>query len=81
MANGSLTLVGIPFTLRGEDSLPLTMTRSRTARRAGRGQALVEYLLMTAMLLFLFTGMYKVLQSSLRKYFMSAGTAILTAYY
>lgn len=55
--------------------------RSRGWRRALRGQALVEYLLMTAMLLFLFTGLYKVLQTSLRKYFMSAGNAILTAYY
>ena len=61
--------------------LPLMNTQPRARRRAVRGQALVEYLLMTAMLLFLFTGLYKVLQTSLRKYFMSAGTAILTAYY
>ena len=81
MLPGSLTLDGIPFTLRREASLPYMKTRSGVFRRALRGQALVEYLLMTAMLLFLFTGMYKVLQTSLRKYFMAAGSAILTAYY
>lgn len=49
--------------------------------RGSRGQALVEYLLMTAMLLFLFTGMYKLLQSNLRSYFRGAGQSILKAYY
>lgn len=55
--------------------------RAGRVRRVRRGQALVEYLLMTAMLLFLFTGMYKVLQSNLRNYFTQAGRVILTAYY
>ena len=49
--------------------------------RAARGQALVEYLLMTAMLLFLFTGMYRLLQSNLKNYFRGAGQSILKAYY
>jgi len=49
--------------------------------RRSRGQALVEYLLMTSMLLFLFTGMYKLLQSNLRSYFRGAGQSILKAYY
>ena len=49
--------------------------------RGTRGQALVEYLLMTAMLLFLFTGMYRLLQSNLRSYFRGAGQSILKAYY
>lgn len=62
-------------------------TRSRgplpliKGNRGSRGQALVEYLLMTAMLLFLFTGMYKLLQSNLRSYFRGAGQSILKAYY
>lgn len=46
-----------------------------------RGQALVEYLLMTLMLLFLFTGLYRLLQGQLRFLFIRAGKAILTAYY
>lgn len=36
---------------------------------------------MTTMLLFLFTGMYKLLQSNLKSYFSKAGQVILTAYY
>jgi hypothetical protein len=36
---------------------------------------------MTAMLLFLFTGMYKLLQTNLKSYFAKAGQVILTAYY
>ncbi len=50
-------------------------------RAAARGQALVEYLLMTTMLLFLFTGLYRLLQGALKDYFTQAGKAILTAYY
>lgn len=80
MVHGSLTVLGNPFTLPTR-VLPYMNTRRRGVRRALSGQAVVEYLLMTAMLLFLFTGMYKVLQTSLRKYFISAGSAILTAYY
>ena len=54
----------------------------RTAGRQGRrGQALVEYLMMSLMLLFLFTGMYRMLTSELHKTFERAGMAILTAYY
>lgn len=58
---------------------------ARTSARRGlfsaRGQALVEYLLMTAMLLFLFTGMYRLLQTNLKSYFRGAGQSILKAYY
>ena len=54
---------------------------ARGRRRLPRGQAVVEYLLMTTMLLFLFTGMYKLLQSNLKNYFSKAGQVILTAYY
>ena len=50
-------------------------------RRSPSGQALVEYLLMTLMLLFVFTGLYRVLQSQLRTTFQKAGRAILFAYY
>jgi len=46
-----------------------------------RGQALIEYLLMTVMLLALFTGLYRVLQGQLRFLFQKAGKAILYAYY
>lgn len=45
------------------------------------GQALVEYLLMTLMLLFIFTGLYRVLQGQLKGTFQKAGRAILFAYY
>ena len=71
---GSLTMV------RGASILPFMKGCSRRGR-ARKGQALVEYLLMTAMLLFLFTGMYKLLQSNLRSYFRGAGQSILKAYY
>jgi hypothetical protein len=57
------------------------LRRSLFGPAAKRGQALVEYLLMTLMLLALFTGLYRVLQSQLRIYFQKAGQAILTAYY
>ena len=46
-----------------------------------RGQALVEYLLMTVMLLGLFTGLYRLLQGQLSYLFTRAGKAILMAYY
>jgi len=54
---------------------------SRKSRGNRRGQALVEYLMMTLMLLALFTGLYKVLQSSLKDYFTKAGQVILMVYY
>lgn len=80
MAAGSLTVGGIPFTLRRGGILPY-MKASRRGRGSVGGQVIVEYLLMTAMLLFLFTGMYKLLQSNLKSYFAKAGQVILTAYY
>lgn len=46
-----------------------------------RGQVIVEYLLMTVMLLFLFTGLYRLLQGQLATLFAKAGRAILVAYY
>ena len=53
----------------------------RKIRRANRGQVLVEYLLMTLMLLALFTGLYRMLQGQVKMLFSKAGVAILTAYY
>ena len=49
--------------------------------RRESGQALVEYLLMTLMLLFVFTTMYRVLQGQLRSAFERVGRAILFAYH
>ncbi len=47
-----------------------------------KGQALIEYLLMMLMLLFLFTGLYKVLTGQVKnKMFRPAGKAILRTYY
>ena len=54
---------------------------ARRGMRSRSGQALVEYLLMTLMLLFIFTGLYRLLQWQLRSLFQRAGLAILTAYY
>jgi len=54
---------------------------AESRKRFERGQALVEYLMMSLMLLFLFTGMYKLLQSELKSYFAAAGRVILLAYY
>lgn len=51
------------------------------SRNKRRGQALVEYLLMTSMLLFLFIGLYRLLQGQIKNVFSKAGVAILTAYY
>ena len=54
----------------------------RPGRHVGRGQVLVEYLLMMVMLLSLFTGMYRMLQDQIRrKMFKPGGKAILRAYY
>ncbi|PCI40553.1 MAG: hypothetical protein COB53_00750 [Elusimicrobia bacterium] len=83
----SLTLPGSPVTIQKEGKKKVRFpikTRNlgfRVRRLAQRGQVLIEYLMMTLMLLALFTGLYKVLQSSLRTYFAKAGQAILTAYY
>lgn len=54
---------------------------ARRRSRWSRGQTVVEYMLMTVMLLALFTGLYKVLQSSMKKAFIRAGVVILKAYY
>lgn len=51
------------------------------AKRFRSGQALIEYLLMTSMLLFLFVGLYRLLQSELTRAFERMGRAILHAYY
>jgi len=62
--------------------LPSKITKkARRFARKNRGQALIEYLMMTLMLLFLFTGLYRVLQGQLKTLFTKAGVAILTAYY
>jgi len=46
------------------------------------GQATVEYLLMTLVLMVFFIGMYRIMHSTLRdKSFKRAGVAILTVYY
>ena len=55
--------------------------RAKFRRMSSRGQALVEYMLMTIMLLFMFTGLYRFLQGQLKMLFTRAGKAILTAYY
>ena len=69
--------------LRGRQ-VPPQARLSRTSSRAvppQAGQALIEYLLMTSMLLFLFTTLYGVLQSELGKSFEKIGRAILYSYY
>ena len=72
--NRSLTAAGLAATKkRGE--------AARGGRRSRRGQALVEYMLMTVMLLALFTGMYRLLQGELKGLFTQAGKVILNAYY
>lgn len=57
----------------------------RAGRSGGgrsRGQALVEYLLMMLMLLFVFTGLYRVLSGQVKnRMFMPAGKAILRPYW
>jgi hypothetical protein len=53
---------------------------SSLARRR-RGQALIEYLLMTLMLLFIFTTLYRMLSGQMKRLFTNAGVAILTSYY
>ena len=58
------------------------MKRRVAAAGLARGQALIEYLLMTLMLLFLFTGLYRVLTGQVKdKMFKPAGKAILRPYY
>ena len=56
------------------------MTPKRQSR--GRaGQAAVEYLLTTMVLVTCFAAMYGFMQQQLRRLFVQAGTKILTAYY
>jgi hypothetical protein len=51
-------------------------------RNTSSGQATVEYLLMTLVLMVFFIGMYRLLHQQLRdKSFTRAGKAILTVYY
>ena len=55
---------------------------SRRGWPASGGQALIEYLLMMLMLLFVFTGLYRVLTGQVRnKMFLPAGKAILRTYW
>ena len=55
---------------------------SASRLRSRSGQALVEYLLMMLMLLFVFTGLYRVLTGQVRnRMFTPAGKAILRAYW
>ena len=49
--------------------------------RGSKGQALIEYLLMTVMLLFIFTTLYRMLQGQMKNLFTHAGIAILSTYY
>jgi hypothetical protein len=46
-----------------------------------RGQAAVEYLLTTMVLVTCFAGMYGFMQGQLKKLFIAAGTKILGTYY
>lgn len=78
----------MPLLLKKFKGLRSPQRRSRGFRKktelrsfTERGQALVEYLLMTVMLLFLFTGLYRVLSGQLKALFAKAGRAILIAYY
>ena len=58
------------------------MGKDGRADRRRRGQALIEYLLMMLMLLFVFTGLYRVLTGTVRnKLFLPAGKAILRDYW
>gem|GEM_PF-2271380 len=50
----------------------------RRILRGSGGQTVVEYLLTTLLLVTVFTGMFGVLQSSLKRLFIAGGTVILT---
>ena len=49
-------------------------------RRARRGQVVIEYLLVSVSLLFVFTMMYKALQFSISNQFKRGGMVILKVY-
>lgn len=51
------------------------------SRAAGRGQAAVEYIMSTLMILVLFTGMYGFLQQQTRRLFTAAARAIVRSYH
>lgn len=51
-------------------------------KKSSSGQATVEYLLMTLVLMVFFIGLYRIMQKVLKeKSFTRAGKAILTVYY
>jgi len=86
MNGGSLTQFGSPVRLRELRGFlgrgqKMQYLSSKFSQKWARGQALIEYLLMTMMLLFLFIGLYRTLQTSLKELFTQAGIRILTAYY
>jgi hypothetical protein len=56
----------------------MTKRLRRSVLRGSGGQTVVEYLLTTLLLVTVFTGMFGVLQSSLKKLFIAGGTVILT---
>ncbi len=78
-----LTVPGGPVTLRKLLPYTLMSTTTTSGRKdCARGQALVEYLLMMVMLLFIFTGLYRVLTGEVKnKMFRPAGKAILRTYW
>ena len=59
---------------------PVRLSGARLVR-GSRGQALIEYMLMTLMLLFIFTTLYRMLQGQMKNLFTHAGIAILSTYY
>ena len=79
----TLTLPGGPVTLKTPLLYTLMTRNSASGRKLGaRGQALIEYLLMMVMLLFVFTGLYRVLTGEVKnKMFKPAGKAILRTYW
>ena len=73
-----LDSAGGPWYTLGESWLHMEHARKVHWRS---GQALVEYMLMMVMLLFVFTGLWRVLTNTVRnKMFMPAGKAILRDY-
>lgn len=57
------------------------MTKGGRISPGRGGQVMVEYLLMSLLLLMLFTGLYRVLQGQLKRTFIQVGGAILSAYH
>ncbi|OGR51407.1 MAG: hypothetical protein A2049_07430 [Elusimicrobia bacterium GWA2_62_23] len=71
--NGELTVL-----LPG--GVPAAPARKPAVRRGRRGQTAVEYLLVTASLLFVFVMMYKALQYALANQFKRGGLVIIRMY-